>query len=121
MFNRYKLIMDNDTLSIVQKGQGKRIEKVDVSNSGFKHSYMEQRARGAYIATICQPEAAYDLSITAQHQDPTPDDIKALNKHLEWQKANVSRGLTYIALDLPTAKLFVFVDGSFTNNHDLSS
>ena len=33
----------------------------------------------------------------------------------------MSRGLTYIALDLPTAKLFVFVDGSFINNHDLSS
>jgi hypothetical protein len=33
----------------------------------------------------------------------------------------VSRGLTYIALDLPTAKLFVFIDGSFINNHDLSS
>jgi hypothetical protein len=33
----------------------------------------------------------------------------------------VSRGLTYITLDLPIAKLFVFIDGLFINNHDLSS
>ena len=32
----------------------------------------------------------------------------------------MSRGLTYIALDLPTAKLFVFIDSLFVNNHDLS-
>ena len=44
-----------------------------------------------------------------------------LNKRLKWQKANVLRSLTYIALDLPTAKLFVFVDSLFTNNHNLSS
>ena len=24
--------------------------------------YIAQRARGAYIATVCQPEAAFDLS-----------------------------------------------------------
>ena len=53
MFNGYKLIMDKDTLSMIQKGQGKRIKKVDVSNSRFKYSYMEQRAYRAYIATIC--------------------------------------------------------------------
>ena len=35
--------------------------------------------------------------------------------------ANLGRGLTYIPLDLRTAKLFVFVDGSFANNKDLTS
>jgi hypothetical protein len=33
----------------------------------------------------------------------------------------MDQGLTYILLDLATAKLFVFVDGSFANNKDLSS
>lgn len=28
-----------------------------------KEQYIAQRARGAYIATMCQPEAAYDLSV----------------------------------------------------------
>ena len=72
---------------------------------------MEQRVRGAYIATICQPEASFDLSIAAQHQDPSDDDVTALNKRLKWQIEHIDRGLNYIALDLATAKLYVFVDG----------
>jgi hypothetical protein len=82
---------------------------------------MEQRARGAYIATVCQPEASFDLSIAAQHQDPTPDDVTALNRRIKWQTENIDRGITYIPLDLSTAKLYVFVDGSFANNKDFSS
>ena len=34
---------------------------------------------------------------------------------------NLDRGLHFIPLDLSTAKLFIFVDGSFANNSDLSS
>ena len=48
----------------------------------FKQRYVEQRARGTYIASICQPEAVFDLSVAAQHQDLTKDDVTALNKRL---------------------------------------
>jgi hypothetical protein len=34
---------------------------------------------------------------------------------------HMDRGIKYIALNLPTAKLFVFVDGLFANNKDFSS
>jgi hypothetical protein len=34
---------------------------------------------------------------------------------------NPSRGLTYVPLDLARAKLYIFTDGSFANNKDLSS
>jgi hypothetical protein len=34
---------------------------------------------------------------------------------------NIDRGIKYIPLDLARTKLFVFVDGSFANNKDLSS
>jgi hypothetical protein len=33
----------------------------------------------------------------------------------------MNQGLTYVKLDLLSAKLYVFVDGSFANNKDLSS
>jgi hypothetical protein len=72
-------------------------------------------------SSICQPEAAFDLSVAAQHQTPDKEDIAFLNKRLKWQMENQSRGLTYLPIDLGTAKLFVFVDGSFANNKDLSS
>ena len=104
-----------------QKEQGKRLKPIDHKSTDFKQVYMEQRARGAYIATICQPEAAFDLSVAAQHQDPTEADVNALNKRIMWQMKNLDRGIKYIAIDLSTAKLFVFVDGSFANNKDFSS
>ena len=83
--------------------------------------YVEQRARGAYIASICQPEATFDLSIAAQHQSPSQEEISTLNKRLSWQLKQIERGLKYVPLDLSTAKLFVFVDSSFANNKDFSS
>ena len=70
---------------------------------------------------ICQPEALFDLLVAAQHQQPSDEDIKALNKRLKWQLDNLDRGLRYMDLDLDHTKLFVFVDGSFANNKDLSS
>jgi hypothetical protein len=85
-FNGCILTLNTDgTLTLSQKGQGKKIELInttaDVAN--FCQSYIEQRARGAYIASICQPEAAFDLSVAAQHQRPEQPDIAMLNKRLE--------------------------------------
>ncbi|KAJ6039209.1 hypothetical protein N7460_007241 [Penicillium canescens] len=109
------------TVELRQKEQGKRLKLIDHNSKDFKHVYMEQRARGAYIATICQPEAAFDLSVAAQHQDPTEADVNALNKRIKWQMKNLDRGIKYVAIDLSAAKLFVFIDGSFANNKDFSS
>jgi hypothetical protein len=91
-----------------------------------KGQYVMQRARGAYIATVCQPEAAFDLSSAAQITEPSKDDIKKLNKRLEWQKENSSRGLIFVPLNtgIGTGKqlrLIVFTDSSFANNADYSS
>ncbi|EAQ91626.1 hypothetical protein CHGG_03561 [Chaetomium globosum CBS 148.51] len=57
----------------------------------------------------------------AQHQEPTPDDIKTLNRRIQWQMDSQDRGLTFLPLNLETARLYVFVDGSFANNRDFTS
>jgi polyhydroxyalkanoate synthesis regulator phasin len=121
IFNGCKLIQEEDQLLIVQKGQGQKIKQVDMASKHRTSDYREQRARGAYLSSICQPEASFDLSVAAQHQDPTDEDVKALNKRLQWQLDNLNRGICYIPLNLSTIKLFVYVDGSFANNKDLSS
>ena len=43
-----------------------------------------------------------------------------LNKWLEWQMVNLNYRLTYILLDLYTAKLFIFIDSLSANNKDLT-
>jgi hypothetical protein len=122
IFNGCVLTQDSDNNTILrQKDQGKKLRLVKAKEDDAQQQYLEQRARGAYIASICQPEASYDLSVAAQHQNPTDDDIQTLNRRLKWQMDNIDRGIKYIALDLTRTKLFVFVDGSFANNKDLSS
>ena len=125
LFNGCVLSIKDDVLTIRQKDQGKKIIPVE-NNKGKEEAsihqqFIEQRARGAYIASICQPEASFDLSIAAQHQDPNSEEVKALNKRLVWQRENVTRGLNYLPLDLSKSKLYVFVDGSFANNKDFTS
>ena len=121
IFNGGVLTKERDAIQLRQKNQADKLQPIDFKNDDYRQSYMEQRARGAYIATVCQPEASFDLSVAAQHQEPSADDVKALNKRLNWQVANKSRGIRYIPIKLATAKLYVFVDGSFAKNKDLSS
>ncbi|KAI0997433.1 hypothetical protein K3495_g10752 [Podosphaera aphanis] len=109
-------IQANNVLFLQQKNQGERLKLVTNILE-----YIEQRARGAYLATICQPEASFDLSAAAQHKQLSKEDIARLNKRINWQISNVGRGLTYIPLDISKMRLFVFVDGSFANNNDMSS
>jgi len=94
------------------------IVRKDVDTKG---QYIALRARGAYIASICQPEASFDLSRAAQVTDPQDEDFKYLNKRLQWQRDNHSRGLTFIPLDPNSIQLVTFTDSSFANNRDLSS
>lgn len=86
-----------------------------------KQQYVAQRARGAYVASVCQPEAAFDLSAAAQRTDPDAEDVRALNARLQWQIDNPNRGLRFMPLDEETIQVVVFVDGAFANNKDLSS
>lgn len=121
IFNGGVITLQENNINLTQKDQGKKIEIIDPKAPDYQKTYLEQRARGAYIATICQPEASFDLSAAAQHQAPGETEVKALNKRLQWQEDNLDRGLRFIPLDLQTAKLFIFVDASFANNKDLSS
>ena len=75
--------MEGDIVVLRQKRQGDKLKQVDTRKPTYGQDYMEQRARGAYIATVCQPEASFDLSIAAQHQDPKPDDVLILNRRIK--------------------------------------
>ena len=90
-------------------------------NLSSQEQYIAQRALGAYIASMSQPEATFDLSYAAQSIHPQPTDITALNKHLAWQNRNATGGLHYIQLDTDNLQLVAFADSSFANNKDLSS
>ena len=120
-FNGCKIQKDGDQIYVRQKGQSQKLRTVIASDNDPKQQYVEQRARGAYIASTCQPEATFDLSVAAQCQQPNQSDIEALNKRIKWQIENHDRGLRYVPFDIRNCSLFVFVDGSFANNKDMTS
>ncbi|KAK1912598.1 hypothetical protein P3342_004534 [Pyrenophora teres f. teres] len=116
-FNGCTVRLGSDSvITLRQKKQGEKLESaVDMK------SYVQQRARGAYIATICQPEASFDLAAAAQATEPTKEEISRLNKRINWQKKNVARGLSYVPIKMEDLKLYAMVDASFANNKDMSS
>jgi hypothetical protein len=59
-FNGCVFTVNKNILRIRQKNQGQKLEKATDAIL-----YVQQRARGAYIATICQLKASFDLSAVA--------------------------------------------------------
>lgn len=114
---------EGNSITLTPKDQPEKIKLVDINANVQERTaeYVAQRARCAYIAALCQPEALYDSSVAAQAKEPADDDIRKLNKRLQWQLDNKTRGLRYIPINPKKMNLYIFVDGSFANNKDYSS
>jgi hypothetical protein len=117
---RIELLQDG-IIEFTQKGQASQLRVIDPTAPDAAQQYVAQRARGAYISSICQPEAAFDLSTAAQVREPQKEDFEALNTRIQWQIDNPARGLRFVPINLEEAKLYIFTDGSFANNKDLTS
>lgn len=121
VFNKGNISRIDDRIELTQQRQCDKINVIDTTED-FKTAYIKERARGAYIVSTCQPEAAFSLSYAAQTTEPDKDDVDRLNSRLKWQLENHTRGLRFIKLKLrEELKLLVFVDASFANNKDMSS
>jgi hypothetical protein len=69
------------------------IKDVDIAIISFKNKirfaliskkqYVAQRARDAYVASICQFETSFDLSLAAQSIEISSKNITILNKRLQ--------------------------------------
>lgn len=108
---------------VTQEPQDSKSIKGEIKkkNLDATEQYKSQRARGSYVASVCQPEAVFALSVAAQAMQPDENDIKALNEAIKRQKENPKRGLKFVKLDDKSLRLLIFTDASFANNKDLSS
>jgi hypothetical protein len=85
------------SLSLIQLKQFDQIQLINLSISvdlissrdqirkmiTSKDQYVTQRARRAYIATMTQPKAAFDLYFAVQVTNSKEEDTKRLNKRLQ--------------------------------------
>ena len=83
LLNQKAQIAEISLINIAQKSSSTSAKGIVRSKLTPKEQYVAQRARGAYVTSICQPEASFDLSNAAQAINPTNDDIKSLNKRLQ--------------------------------------
>ena len=65
LFNGCILSLNKDFIALRQKGQSKKIDIVNINS--LKQGYIEQHIYRAYVASICQPKASFDLSVATQH------------------------------------------------------
>jgi hypothetical protein len=86
-----------------------------------RDQYIAQRAREAYLTSICQSEASFDLSHAVQFMKVSSDDINTLNKRLQWQIINQIKDLKYVKLNQSFLRLMIFTNSFFANNRDLFS
>ena len=109
-------------IALIQKNETLFINNRDLvrKNLSTKNQYVAQRAKGAYLASICQFEAFFDLSYAVQSTEYISDDINQLNKRLAWQLINKSKKLKYVRLHQNFFQLIVFCDVFFVNNRDFS-
>jgi hypothetical protein len=75
-FDHFQLIKDIDIAIINFKS---KIRFALIS----KKQYVTQRARDAYVASICQFETSFDLSLAAQSIEISSKNITTLNKRLQ--------------------------------------
>ena len=61
LFNGYILSLNKDFIALHQKGQGKKINVININSP--KQGYVEQCAYRAYVVSICQPEALFNLFV----------------------------------------------------------
>lgn len=95
--------------------------KVIEKEIASKEEYVSQRARGAYIASVCRPDLSFRFSYAAQFLDPQEPDFKMLNKAITCCVETDTGGLKYIPLDLNSLHMAVFIDASFAGNSDYTS
>lgn len=103
--------------------QSKHVSKMSMisEDSGKVTAFVAQRARGAYIASVCRPEITYGFSVSAQVTSLCKSPSHTLNKLIKIWKENPHLGIRFVPLEMQTIRVIVFVDASFTSNEDLTS
>lgn len=119
-FNGGIISLTNNGIRLSQPMHVAKLRPVEVSDNCSKE-FFSQRARGAYIASVCRPNITFRFSVCAQVTKPGKVDAKRINKAIEMTKVKSDSGLQYKTIDPTSLRIAVFADASFASNTDLTS
>jgi hypothetical protein len=124
--------LENDDIylsQITQSNHLQSIKKINVDTISSqdvirldltsKKQYVTQWAHEAYLTSICQLEASYDLFVVTQSIDHFFNDIETLNKQIIRQIENHIKEFKFVKLNSKKLQLIVFTDSFFVNNRDM--
>ena len=119
-FNGATISQHGRSYSITQPDHIKTLKVLDVENATTA-DFVAERARGAYIAAVCRPDATYAFSVSSQITKPERTDFKNLNNAISSLLNSIEKGLNFVPPDLDSIVMAVFVDAGFGANLDSSS
>ena len=119
-FNGAEISLRDDICTITQPNHLQKLESI-TEDTVEKSEFVAQRARGAYIAAVSRPDLTFAFAYCSQLINRDTKAAKSLNKAIFRAKQKVNFGLTFVKIDILTARLAVFADASFTRNPDLTS
>src|ERR1043165_8849326 len=120
-FNGATISRKDGCICVSQPEQVIWVHTVIAGKEESLEQYISQRARGAYIASMCRLALSFACAAAAQYSSPGPLEFKALNNALKTIIETPEDGIRFVPQDPDTLRLVVFIDTSFANNPDLSS
>lgn len=107
-------------VTLTQPQQIFKLEKISVFKVELS-SFISQRTRGAYIASVCRPDLTFGFAVCSLVTNPDKIAATRLNKFIDIAKSTPEQGLSFVPLDADSVRLVVFADASFASNVDMTS
>ena len=70
---------------------------------------------------MSQSKTAFDFFFVVQTVNSRPEDVKSLNRRIQWQLDHFNRELKFVRLDIVILRLLIFIDAFFANNKNYTS
>lgn len=119
-FNGAILSRDHCNNNITPEESIEKLNMLDINNESAA-DFVAERARGAYITTICRPDVTYSFSAASQITNHEVKDLKALNKEIYLMIKTNFQVLRLVLPDLDSIFMAILVDSDFATNSDSSS
>lgn len=97
-FNGATISLADNVVTLNQPDHIAKLQKVS-EGSVDQSSFVSQRARGAYIASVCRPDLTFGFAVCSQVVKADKIAARRLNKAIDRAKSDEDLGLTFVQLD----------------------
>ena len=113
-------IMINKLQNGYRMSQTDKVDRLTIATT--QKAFSSQRAAAQYIGVNTRPDICAAVQLIAPGNAPTtPAEFKSLSKSIKFLQETKDQGLTYVNLDLRSARIVLLTDASFANAAGMKS